>query len=115
MREDEAAALLQDFAQYLDAEIAGPAVARITTAIEAERQGPEEKQRERIAEYIRDASVLVLIFVPIDLLIPRLLEKNSPLALWLNVPEHIFLFAAGVVLLSFAMLRWSIALERSNK
>jgi hypothetical protein len=113
--DDEGAVLLQQFAAYLDEHIVVPAVDRITAAIAAQaqaRQTQQQRERERITEYIRDASVLVLIFVPVDLLIPRLLDKNSTLGIWLTTPSHVIEFTAGVIALSFAMLRGALWLER---
>ncbi len=70
MTEDEAVEVLDDFAQYLDEQIVGPAVAELTSALE--RLTPEPRRTwEMVGEYLREAAVLVLIFVPLDLLIPK--------------------------------------------
>ena len=68
--DEETVEVLSSFAQYIDEQIARPAVAEIRSALRG--LAPEPKSlAEMLGEYLREAAVLILIFVPIDLLIPK--------------------------------------------
>jgi hypothetical protein len=58
-----------------------------------------------LGEYLRDAAVLILIFVPVDLLIPRSLNQQKPMeAKWL----------VATLALSLGMLILGIWAERRS-
>lgn len=85
MTEDEAVEVLDSFARYLDEQIVRPAVVDITLALE--KFAPKPKQIwEMLGEYLREAAVLVLIFVPLDFLIPKgIKSKGLALTLLLSI------------------------------
>jgi hypothetical protein len=71
MSENELVEVLNNFSQYLDERIVGPAVAEIKPAIADLNPNEPKSFSEMLGEYLREAAVLILIFVPIDLLIPK--------------------------------------------
>jgi hypothetical protein len=71
MMDEEAVELLNSFAEYIDTEIAQPAVAEIKSAIGGLNPHKPKRPFEMLGEYLREAAVLILIFVPVDLLIPK--------------------------------------------
>jgi len=71
MIEEDVVEVLNSFAQYIDEQIARPAVAEIKSAVEGLNPHKPKSLSEMLGEYLREAAVLVLIFVPIDLLIPK--------------------------------------------
>ncbi|MFZ1138406.1 MAG: hypothetical protein ABR881_00830 [Candidatus Sulfotelmatobacter sp.] len=83
MNEDEAVQVLDNFAEYLDGQIIRPAVDDITSALSEVNRHVPKSIREMLGEYLRDAAVLVLIFVPVDILIPRYINKQTIAARWL--------------------------------
>ena len=86
MDEEQGVRLLSEFAQYLDEQIVQPAVRHVSSALE--RSTPPEPKHpwEMFGEYLRDAAVLILIFVPIDLLIPKAINSQQPIQpKWLAV------------------------------
>ncbi len=106
MDDEELVQVLTDFAQYCDENIVRPAVHDFTTAVERlTPPEPKKRMQEMLGEYLRDAAVLVLIFVPVDLLIPRSLNQQKPIeARWL----------LATLALSFAMLVVGILAERRS-
>ncbi len=106
MTEQEAVTILSEFADYLDQQIVGPATAELSLAIRTTTR--PKHGWEMLGQYLRDAAVLVLIFVPIDLLIPQL-RTNQPVdRKWLI--EVVVTLAVSGVLLSCGM--WA---ERREK
>jgi len=84
MNERELVQILDDFVEYLDEQIVRPAVHEVASAMV--RFDPHEPKNtsEMIGEYLREAAVLILIFVPIDILIPRYSNLQKPISLtWL--------------------------------
>jgi len=79
MDKEEAEAILDDFAQYLEEQIIAPAVEEISSAIESPAPPLPKHHWEMLGEYLREAAVLVLILVPIDLLIPRAINGQKPI------------------------------------
>jgi len=84
MTEDQAVTVLSEFAQYLDEYIVRPAVAEITTAT---REAQRESRWHLFGEYLRDAAVLIIVFVPLDYFVTRAAEQHDPLPLrfWIKV------------------------------
>ena len=83
MDDDEAVQVLDDFSEYLDEQIVRPAVDEITSALNEFNRHVPKSIREMLGEYLRDAAVLILIFVPVDILIPRYINKQTIAARWL--------------------------------
>lgn len=83
MDEDDVVQILDDFAEYLDEQIVRPAVDDVTAALEGIGRHTPKSTKEMLGEYLRDAAVLILIFVPVDILIPRYLNKQNIQARWL--------------------------------
>jgi hypothetical protein len=83
MDEDEVVQVLDDFSEYLDEQIVRPAVDEITSALNEFNRHVPKSIREMLGEYLRDAAVLILIFVPVDILIPRYINKQTIAARWL--------------------------------
>jgi hypothetical protein len=83
MREEEAVEVLDNFAKYLDEQIIRPAVDEITAALNEVNRHAPKSIREMLGEYLRDAAVLVLVFVPVDILIPRYAKGETIAARWL--------------------------------
>jgi hypothetical protein len=103
MTEEEGVEILNDFAQYLDEQIASPAVAEIKSAVEGLNPHKPKSISEMLGEYLREASVLILIFVPIELLIPKPDSPQKSIE-----PKWLFVTLA----LSLAMLGVGIWAER---
>jgi hypothetical protein len=70
MTKDELVEVLDDFGLYLDEQIVAPAAAELASALERLIPRPRHLS-EMFGEYLREAAVLVLIFVPLDLLVPK--------------------------------------------
>jgi hypothetical protein len=83
MREEEAVEVLNDFAEYLDEQILRPAVNEITAALDGFNRHTPKSVREMLGEYLRDAAVLVLVFIAVDILIPRYTRGETIAARWL--------------------------------
>jgi hypothetical protein len=95
MDTDDAEEVLNDFADYLEEQIIAPAVEEIASAIDSPAPPVPKHYWEMFGEYLREAAVLVLILVPIDLLIPRAIEGQKPLGRqWI----------AATLLISFLLL-----------
>jgi hypothetical protein len=100
MTEYEAVTLLGEYAEYIANDIVQPAVEYVTDAI---RAGPPPKEPwEMLGEYLREAAVLVLVFVPIELLIPKIKNTNQ-------LPMRWFVFTLA---LSLTMLFGGMWCER---
>jgi hypothetical protein len=106
MRTDEDGELLAEFAEYLQAEIIRPAVDAIRgTIADAVRASAEpETTRKMWGAYFREAAVLVLVFVPIELLYPRRPYDRK----WLG-------WFALTLVSSYILLRFGMWLERSRR
>jgi hypothetical protein len=105
MNDDEAVQLLNDFADYLDEQVIRPSVREITSGLENINSHEPKRTWEMLGEYLRDAAVLILIFVPVDLLIPRSINQQKPMeAKWL----------VGTLALSLGMLILGIWAERRS-
>jgi len=103
MTEEELIEVLSNFTQYLDEQIVRPAVEEFRSAIEGLNPHKPKSFSEMFGEYFREAAVLILIFVPVDLLIPRGEGQGRSIsARWL----------AATLLLSLAMLGFGMWLER---
>jgi len=112
MREDEAAALLDEYTEYLDEQIIRPSVASIVEAIE--RTERPKTVRHLWGEYFREAAVLVLIFVPLELLIPRLLGQPLNWKWLASLAGRKWLVSLALTLIgSYILMRLGIRLERS--
>jgi hypothetical protein len=84
MDEEEVVQLLNDWADYVDEQIIGPRTREITSTLEEINSHEPKRTWEMLGEYLRDAAVLILIFVPVDLLIPRSINQQKPMELkWL--------------------------------
>lgn len=96
MTEDQAVTVLSEFAQYLDEYIVRPAVAEVTAAT---RVANEHTWWHLLGEYLRDAAVLIIVFVPLDYFVSRAAEQHSPLPIkvWVGIAVISFtLFLLGV-------------------
>ena len=92
MDKDEAVEVLSEFAQYMDEYIVRPAVPDIRAAL-------EESHWKSIGEYLRDAAVLIIVFVPLDYFITRAAETHQPLPakVWIGVAAlSLILLIAGI-------------------
>jgi len=98
--------ILSDFADYLDQQVVRPAVRDLTAAAEKIATEKPKREKEFWGAYIRESAVLILVFIPIDLIVPRLLDPAKPLHLW-------WLWSGGTLLLSLALLWFGIKIERS--
>jgi hypothetical protein len=80
MTEDEAVTVLSEFAQYLDEYIVRPAV----TELKAEKR---ESRWHLFGEYLRDAAVLIIVFVPLDYFVTRAVEERAliPTRFWVAI------------------------------
>jgi hypothetical protein len=96
--------VLGEFARYLDEFIVTPAARDIISAVELAAPPAQKHPWEMIGEYLREAAVLVLIFVPIDLLIPKD-KPQSVSRLWLGL----------TLLVSLLMLLGGIWIERRER
>ncbi len=105
MREEEAAQVLSDFAQYVDNYIIRPAVSDLAEIYRVPQEQAPKRPWEMIGEYLREASVLILILVPIDLLIPKAIDGKIPMQ-----PRWLVL----TLLLSMAMLFGGMWAERKR-
>lgn len=103
---DELVEVLSDFADYLDQRIVRPAVADLSAAAAQIDRQKQKSRAEFLGEYIRESAVLVLVFIPIDLLIPRLLDPQKPL-------PHSWLWFSGTLAVSLGLLLLGIKVERS--
>lgn len=101
MNEEPLVEALNNFAQYLEDQIVRPAVAEIRSSVE--RIHEPKSLSEMFGEYFREAAVLILIFVPVDLLIP----KGESQAHSVNVKWLIL-----TLVLSLSMLAFGMWLER---
>ncbi len=116
MTDDQAAALLDDFVNYVEEHLVPRVLADVRTAIETvERREQEHRWWNRIGDYLREAAVLVLIFAPLDLLIPALLRTDGARPAWLHSPKWIAVFFVLTLCLSFGMLSIGIWLEGRSK
>lgn len=104
MNNNDAVQLLDDFCEYLDEQIIRPAIDEIKAALDEINQHKPKSIADMLGEYLREAAVLLLIFVPVDLVIPRYLNKQPLPAIWL----------LGTLALSLAMLALGIWVERRN-
>jgi hypothetical protein len=99
MIEEQLVEVLNNFAQYIDEQIAQPAVEEIKSAIEGLDPHRPKSFSEMFGEYLREAAVLILIFVPIDLLIPKGNGKSGSIS-----PKGLIeTFALSLALLAFGM------------
>jgi|ERR1700728_1471455 hypothetical protein len=103
---EELVQVLSDFADYLDQQVVQPAVEELTAAAERIDTEKPKRKAEFWGEYIRESAVLVLVFIPIDLLIPRLLDPQKALSYW-------WAWFLGTLAFSLALLLLGIAVERS--
>jgi hypothetical protein len=88
MTEDEAVTVLSEFAQYLDEYVVRPAVEEIKAAA-------EQSPWHLFGEYLRDAAVLIIVFVPLDYFVTSAVEQKAP------IPARFWAAVAGF---SFALL-----------
>src|SRR5579859_6723383 len=104
---DELVEVLSDFADYLDQQIVQPAVRELTVAASRIEPNKNKRKEEFWGEYIRESAVLVLVFIPIDLVIPRLLDHSQkPFPYW-------WVWVIGTLAVSLGLLWWGIRVERS--
>src|SRR5437660_11209977 len=102
---EELVEVLSDFADYLDQQIVQPAVAELTAAAaQIDTQKPKRKAKFW-GEYFRESAVLVLVFIPIDLIVPRLLDPDKAFPHW-------WLWVIVTVVMSFGLLRFGIWVEK---
>jgi hypothetical protein len=105
MYKDEAEELLTDFAQYLDEFMLPKAVGSIISSLNNPPSPKPKHPWEMIGDYLREAAVLVLALVPIDLLIPMLVKGEKPNPKWIWI----------TLLVSFLLLGLGIFAERSRE
>ena len=103
---DELIDVLSDFADYLNDQIVQPTVEKLTSAKQVETPEPT-RDAELWGEYIREAAVLVLVFLPLDLLIPRLLDPGRSF-------PHMWIWFGLTLVLSIGLLVLGIKVGKGS-
>ena len=78
MTDGQAAALLDEFARYIEEYVVPRAVRTVVSAIE--RQRTRGHWWEAVGAYLREAAVLVLIIIPVDWLLPQSARTGQPVS-----------------------------------
>lgn len=107
MDEDYAVQILSDFADYLDQQIVRPAVAAISAATEKINPHRRKQNAEYWGEYLRESAVLIIVFIPIDLLIPRMVHPERPFPYW-------WAWFLGTLVISLALMWLGIVVGRGE-
>ncbi len=111
---DEIVKLLAEYAEYLDEHIVRPSVASIVEAID--RTERPKTVRHMWGEYLREAAVLVLVFVPLELLGPKILGHSLTWNWVISAGGKKWLGGLAITLIgSYILMRWGMRLERGTR